>query len=241
MREGEPIIGIRDSNPSWVLSIRRSLEQVGYQVALDPGIVDLLSKNALNLLLLGIGSESGSPQNVVADLRKLTSIAFIAFGHIDTPSFKAAVLDAGADDYLLKEGLDSRELLARVRVQLRRPNRSFRDQPFEIIRNGDLSIDLTGMEVTIGEKSVSLTPTEFRLLRYLAQNLDHIIPNMQLLKEVWGSENRDLVLVKMYAKGLRDKIEEDAKHPRYIVNRRGFGYVMPNYNQPKVDFSLPKL
>lgn len=241
MREGEPVIGIRDSNPRWVSSIRGFLEGAGYQVVVpDQDTVDLLSKNILNLFFLGIGVETLNPQNVVADLRELTSTPFIVLGNIDTPSFKVSILDAGADDYLLKDGLDSRELLARVRAQLRRP-KNFMDQPVEIVHSGDLTVDLIGKEVTVGGKSVSLFPTEFRLLSYLAQNLGRPILRRQILQQVWGSGYENSAVLGVYVQLLREKIEEDPKKPRYILNRRGFGYFMPNYNQPEIDFDSTTL
>lgn len=243
MHEGEPIIGIRDFHSDGTILVRKPLELAGYRVVPDQKVEDSLSRNELNLLFLNVGLETPRPQKVVTDFRNLTGhIPIMVIGPTDAPSYIAPILDAGADDYLMRDGLDSRELLARVRAQLRRPRGESREEPPKIIKNGDLTIDLTdGREVMVGERVIALTPTEFRLLSFFAKNLGHLLPYTQILNRVWGLRYDNPVIVKIYAKYLRDKIEQDPQNPRYILNRRGFGYLMPDLNNPEIDFDPRRL
>ena len=127
-------------------------------------------------------------------------------------------LELGADDYLVKP-FDFGELLARIRVVLRRRNPSLS----RVVRVGDLSIDTATREVMVGERSLSLSAREFDLLLYLAINADQVLPRQRILDEVWGynffgDENN----VEVYVRYLRQKLD-DVQHER-IQTVRGVGY-----------------
>ena len=127
-------------------------------------------------------------------------------------------LELGADDYLVKP-FDFGELLARIRAVLRRRNPSLT----RTVRAGDLTIDTATREVTVGERTVSLSAREFDLLLYLAINAGQVLPRQRILDEVWGynffgDENN----VEVYVRYLRQKLDDTA-HER-IQTVRGVGY-----------------
>ncbi|MEO8897721.1 MAG: response regulator transcription factor [Candidatus Dormibacter sp.] len=144
----------------------------------------------------------------------------------DETSDRIQGLELGADDYLVKP-FDFGELLARIRAVLRRRNPSLS----RVVRAGDLAIDSATREVTVGERSVSLSAREFDLLHYLAVNAELVLPRQRILDEVWGfnffgDENN----VEVYVRYLRQKLEDSA-HER-IQTVRGVGYRLRAFTAP---------
>jgi two-component system KDP operon response regulator KdpE len=135
-------------------------------------------------------------------------------------------LDLGADDYLTKP-FAPEELMARLRAILRRTGLSedARGQP--IFRCGQLTIDFTQRQVSVGGREVKLAPTEYKLLYQLASNVGRILLHEDLLRRVWGPEYRDETeYLWVYMRYLRQKLEKDASHPRYLLSEPGIGYVL---------------
>jgi two-component system KDP operon response regulator KdpE len=134
-------------------------------------------------------------------------------------------LELGADDYVTKP-FSMKELAARMDAVLRRYRAWGRATSGErVIERGEMRIDVERREVNIDGRPVSLTPTEFNLLRQLAQNAGQVMEHRALLAKVWGREYRDEVhYLKVYVARLRNKIEADAQHPRFIETVRGVGY-----------------
>ena len=133
--------------------------------------------------------------------------------------------EVGVDSYILKP-VDKRDLVQRIYGTLRRKSSSNADvqvpPPFE---SGNLMIDWSSNEVQVNGTNLTLTPTEFKLLGYLAQNKGRTLTHEQILSRVWGPEYiSDKSYVKLYIRYLRQKIEEDPSKPRCIVTQRGFGY-----------------
>jgi two-component system KDP operon response regulator KdpE len=133
--------------------------------------------------------------------------------------------DAGADDYLTKP-FNAKELLARVKAVLRRSQR-----PEEIstatFACGELTIDYARHAVTRGDETVSLTRTEYALLRELALNANRVLSHPDLLIAVWGPEYRDEVdYLRAYVRYLRRKIEVEPSNPRFILTLPGVGYML---------------
>lgn len=135
-------------------------------------------------------------------------------------------LKGGADQYVTKPFLVS-VLLARIEALLRRARPSREPAKLTTVGVGDLKIDLARQELAVRDRSVDLSPTEFRLLAALASRPNEVIPHQQLLTEVWGPEyTGEGLYLKMYIRYLRQKIEEDPAHPRRIITRRGVGYYL---------------
>lgn len=136
-------------------------------------------------------------------------------------------LDLGADDYIVKP-FSGEEFLARVRATLRRAETNKAKAQQEVITHGDLQIDVTRAEVSVGDSPVYLSATEYRLLLHLAHNMGKVLTSEDLLTNVWGDEYRDdKEILWVSISRLRQKLEEDPKQPKHIVTRSGLGYSMP--------------
>jgi two-component system response regulator MtrA len=129
-------------------------------------------------------------------------------------------LESGADDYVVKP-FKPKELVARIRARLRRRD----DYDHEVLRIGDVEIDVAGHTVIRGSETVQLTPLEFDLLSALARKPRQVFTREQLLEQVWGYRHpADTRLVNVHVQRLRAKVERDADHPEVVVTVRGVGY-----------------
>lgn len=135
---------------------------------------------------------------------------------------KVAALDLGADDYVSKP-FDSEEVLARVRTALRhRRPKGLAETP---VRHGEIEIDFAARIVRRGGAEVHLTPKEFGFLSELARTPGRVVTHSQLLKAVWGpGHESDVEYLRVAARGIRRKLEEDPSHPQLLRNEPGIGY-----------------
>jgi two-component system KDP operon response regulator KdpE len=139
----------------------------------------------------------------------------------DNEETKVALLDAGADDYLTKP-FGVPELMARVRVALRTHNRT---EATPVFQSGDLSVDLNQKKVALRGEVIHLTATEFSLLSLLIRNNGKVVPQSQLLVEIWGPNSAEQShYLRIYVAQLRKKIEEDPGNPKHILTEPGVGY-----------------
>ena len=165
--------------------------------------------------------------SVCQRVRTFSSIPIILLTARGLDQDKVRGLDLGADDYLSKP-FQFDELMARVRALLRRGQitpRTHLDGLQSSITISELTVDYANQQVTKSGKPVLLTPTEFSLLAYLAQNVDRVVPQEQLLEEVWGAaylEEGHMLQVNIHR--LRNKLEADPAHPHYILTKGGVGY-----------------
>jgi two-component system KDP operon response regulator KdpE len=144
---------------------------------------------------------------------------------------KVRGLRLGADDYMTKP-FSQRELAARIAAVLRRAEQPAHVPKTEIVVDEHLRIDFDRNEVWTGEKRVSLTPTEYRLLYHLASNPGRVMTFESLLTKVWGWEYRDEDhYVRLYISYLRQKLEPDPAKPRYILTEKGLGYRFFDYRR----------
>jgi two-component system KDP operon response regulator KdpE len=135
---------------------------------------------------------------------------------------KVHLLELGADDYVVKP-FGMAELLARVRVALRRQMRAVSGEP--TVKAGPLTIDLAARAVMLNDKRLTLTPKEYRLLQVLAQHAGNVVTHQHLLKEVWGSIHvHDTHYLRIFVRKLRQKIEPHPDSPKILVTELGVGY-----------------
>lgn len=142
---------------------------------------------------------------------------------MDSEDDKVLALDAGADDYITKP-FQLRELTARLRSAVRRRNAqdADRDRP---IRIGQIELDPVKYRVQKSGRSIHLTPKEFEMLHYLMLHAGEPIPHARLLKSVWGAEYGDeLEYLRTFVRQLRKKIEDDPRHPQYLMTDAYVGY-----------------
>ena len=153
----------------------------------------------------------------VSELSDLPVIFISGYGRDETI---AQALEAGADDYIVKP-FSPTELTARIRAALRR-----RADPVPFV-SGDLAIDYDRRQVSVAGRAVSLTVTEYELLRVLSLGAGRVATYDALVRQVWsGRRHADPKLVRAFVKRLRGKLGDDASRPTYIVTERGVGYRM---------------
>jgi len=136
---------------------------------------------------------------------------------------KVLGLELGADDYMTKP-FSPRELLARIKARLRRPNLQ-EETDEQIIIRGELRVDVTGFRVHVRGEETELTPKEFELLRVLLAHPGKVYSRDELLERIWGYEyDGDTRTVDVHVRHLRQKVERDPSNPEYIETLRGIGY-----------------
>jgi two-component system KDP operon response regulator KdpE len=201
------------------------LEAEGYRVILaETGRRALIEARSHkpDAVLVDLGLPDRDGQDVIRRIREFSPVPIIVLSARTMESEKVLALDGGADDYVTKP-FGSTELLARVRAALRRSARSNR-QP-EMLRIGELEIDLGTREATGPGGSLHFTPVEYRLLTCLARGHGLIVTQDQIIREVWGPDRvTDTRGLRSYVKLLREKIEADPARPRFLVTEPGVGY-----------------
>jgi two-component system KDP operon response regulator KdpE len=174
-----------------------------------------------DIVVLDVGLPDIDGVEVTRRLREWTQIPIIILSVRDQEAEKIAALDAGADDYLTKP-FGAGELMARLRVSLRRAAQEANEPYFKC---GELAVDLTYRNVTINNEPVTLTPTEYDLLRTLVKYAGKVITHRQLLRAVWGiAYENETHLLQVNISNLRRKIEPDPTRPTYILTEPGVGY-----------------
>jgi two-component system KDP operon response regulator KdpE len=174
-----------------------------------------------DLILLDLGLPDLDGLGVTRQLREWTRIPIIVLSVREEEATKVAALDAGADDYLTKPFYMG-ELLARIRVTLRHTAVSAAEPILEV---GALRVDWARRQVSMGENAITLTPTEYDLLRVLAQHAGTVMTHRQLLREVWGVVHEpEIHLLQVNVSNLRRKIEPDLARPSYVITEPGVGY-----------------
>jgi two-component system KDP operon response regulator KdpE len=210
--------------------VREVLQAVGYEViAANSGemAVDMVAMEQPDLVLLDILLPQGPDgYEVCRRIREFSDVPVIMLTAKAQEADMLRGFDVGADDYLTKP-FSAKELIARVRAVLRRSKRP-EEAMTAVFRCGDIEIDFTRHSVTVhGLGPVSLTRTEYALLRQLALNPNCIILHQDLLAAVWGQEYRDDVdYLRAYVRYLRRKLETDPANPKYIVTVPGMGYML---------------
>jgi two-component system, OmpR family, KDP operon response regulator KdpE len=177
-----------------------------------------------DVIILDLGLPDMDGVEVTRRLREWTQIPVIIISVRDQEENKIAALDAGADDYLTKP-FSVGELTARVRAALRR---SAHPESEPVFQKDDLIVDLARRNVIKQGQAVSLTPTEYDILRVLVQHAGKVLTHEQLIHSIWGSESlsneQDSHLLRVNVSNLRRKLENDPSRPRYIVTEPGVGY-----------------
>jgi DNA-binding response OmpR family regulator len=228
---GKNHILLIEDDPSIAQSLQAGLKREGYQVTWkDRGAegVAFVKKNHPHLVLLDLRLPDGSGFDFCRQMRQLglhLPILILTVQQDETD--KVLGLELGADDFITKP-FSLKELISRIRAHLRRAYGEFSNTDTDLIFVGDLAIDLSRGQVSANGKVPNLTPIEFRLLVYLAQNRGHALSRTQIIEAVWGYtpalESEQIVTV--HIRRLREKIESDPETPTLILTVPGIGYRM---------------
>lgn len=205
--------------------LKTTFEVRGYKVTLAAtGREALEAITALHpdLVLLDLGLPELDGIEVTRRIRAWSSVPIIVLSVRDQEQDKIQALNEGADDYVTKP-FGTGELIARVQVALRHAARANTTQQ-PVLVAGDLRIDLEHHLVTRRDEDVHLTPTEYELLKTLAQHSGKVLTHTMVMRAVWGTQQHDAAKLRVFINQLRRKIEDDAAQPRYIVTELSVGY-----------------
>jgi two-component system KDP operon response regulator KdpE len=223
-----PLILVVEDEAALRRFLRAALTSHGFRLEeAETGAAALrsLTTHPPDLVILDLGLPDVDGIALTRDIRGWSAVPIVVVSARGREDDKVAALDAGADDYVTKP-FGVAELLARIRVALRHARSATAleadDAPLAV---GPIRIDPDRHRVTVAEREVRLTPTEYRLLWLLAKNAGKVLTHRQILREVWGPEHAsDTHYVRVHMAELRKKIEVDPAHPRWLVTEPAVGY-----------------
>lgn len=225
---------IVDDEPSIQDLLVFNLEKEGYKTITasdgEEGVAVALSQNP-DLILLDVMLPKADGLTVCKRIRQtLSKTPIIMLSAKGEEIDKILGLEIGADDYMTKP-FSIRELIARVKANLRKVEQNEQDLASSMLREnkivvGDLKLDLDKFEVEVrGQKVTDLTRREFEVLRYLAQKPGQVVTREDLLEKVWGYEYYgDIRTVDVTIRRIREKIEKNTANPKILITKRGVGY-----------------
>lgn len=224
MAEAGQRILVVDDETSIRRYLRAALSAQGfaiYEAANGQEAINAVVSNHPDLIILDLGLPDFDGIEVTRRLREWSQTPIIILSVREAENDKVAALDAGADDYLTKP-FSTGELMARMRVAMRhlagKP-----DEP--VLQVDNLQMDLSRRLVTVNDNQVSLTPTEYEILRLLLQNAGKVLTHHQLLRQVWGTAyESEMHILRVNISNLRRKIEPDPSRPHYLLTEPGVGY-----------------
>jgi DNA-binding response OmpR family regulator len=220
-----------DDDPQLLRLVARNLELEDYEVLVASDgqqALEQIEQRAPELVLLDVMMPRMDGFTVCQRVREFSAVPIIIVTARGQDQDKVRGLDLGADDYLIKP-FSIEELLARVRAVLRRAHftASEQAQTMRTTTIGELSIEYAQHLVTMGAREIELTPTEYRILAYLAQNAGRVVTQDLLLEHIWGTEYLgEGHMLQVNINRLRRKLEPDHAHPRYILTKVGIGYLL---------------
>jgi two-component system KDP operon response regulator KdpE len=207
--------------------VRRNLEVRGFSVTTASNGLEAMAifqTEAIDLVILDIMMPHLDGLETTRRIRQSSLVPIIILTALGEEADKVKAFDLGADDYLTKPfGIG--ELLGRIKAVLRRARWSESNVTDERIVRGEICADLSRHQITVGEQDIDLTPTEFNLLVYLMRNTGKVLPHRSILQNVWGPEyGEEAEYLRVYIGRLRQKLEKDPLHPKYLLTERGVGY-----------------
>ena len=216
-----------DDEPRLVDVVRMNLELEGYRVleaSNGPDALERLKEDLPDLVILDVMMPEMDGFETLRLIREVSSVPVIMLTVRQEESDRIHGLEIGADDYLSKTS-SPREMQSHIKALLRRTFMPSPARKTRIVVDKDLTIDFSRREVWVRGQKVTLRPTEYRLLYHLVNNAGRLMTHDTLLSRVWGHEYRDEShYLRLYITYLRQKLERDPAHPRYIITERGVGY-----------------
>lgn len=214
-----------DDEPPIRRFLRTSLGAAGYRVVAAESAAEaiaMLVAESPDVVILDLGLPDKSGLEVIADIRQRSPVPIIVLSARDDERSKVEALDLGADDYVSKP-FGMAELIARLRAALRHAFQAQGELP--VFASADLWVDLVRRRVTRGGEQVRLSPKEFDLLKHLVAHAGKVLTHRHLLREVWGpAHSEDVQYLRVFIRGLRQKLEPDPTRPTHILTELGVGY-----------------
>jgi two-component system alkaline phosphatase synthesis response regulator PhoP len=216
---------VAEDEPRIAAIVRDYLERDGFRVsvaATGPDALAAARTRRPDLIVLDLGLPHMDGIDVTRALRRESNVPIIMLTARVDEHDKLAGLELGADDYITKP-FSPRELAARVRAVFRRVDAA--REPADFVRAGDVTLDRRSLRVSVGDRDVEVTPTEFELLATLARQPGRVFTRAQLLDALRGDEGEPFDrAIDAHVKNLRRKIERDPRHPVYLLTVHGVGY-----------------
>jgi two-component system KDP operon response regulator KdpE len=225
MNKPSNIVLLIEDEPKIRRFLRAGFEINGFAVLEAENAADGLKAatfNSPDLIILDLALPDLHGAEVLERLRSWSNVPIIILSVVSSEDEKVRLLQAGADDYVVKP-FGMAELLARSEAALRRYYKTATENP--IVVAGPLSIDLVARTVSLNMNQIRLTRKEYRLLHILATHVGLVVTHDQLLKEIWSGNQRDNIqYLRILVRKLRQKIETDPNYPRLLVTESGVGY-----------------
>jgi two-component system KDP operon response regulator KdpE len=214
-----------DDEPPIRRFLRTSLGAAGYRIVAAESAAQataMLATEKPDVIILDLGLPDRSGLDVIAEIRTRSPVPIIVLSARSDERSKVEALDLGADDYISKP-FGMAELTARLRAALRH---AFQAQgEMAVFASGDLAVDLVRRQVTRDGRDVKLSPKEFDLLKHLVTHAGKVLTHRHLLREVWGpAHSADVQYLRVFIRGLRQKLEPDPTRPTHILTELGVGY-----------------
>jgi two-component system KDP operon response regulator KdpE len=227
MTEIKPLILVVEDEPQMRTFVRLALTAHGYrvlEVATGQEGLQQAAAHTPDLILLDLGLPDVDGLEITKRLREWSIAPIIIISARGQEEQKVSALDAGADDYITKP-FGSEELMARIRVALRHSARSNQDPASSVATAGDIKVDYAKRLVFVAEREVHLTPIEYKLIVALMRHAGMVLTHKQLLDQVWGPGHaHQMQYLRVYMAALRQKLEENPAHPKFLVTEPGVGY-----------------
>jgi two-component system KDP operon response regulator KdpE len=225
MTDMQPVVLVIDDEPQIRRFLRAGFDLQHFRVLEEEtGEAGLRTATLrqLDLIVLDLNLPDMDGASIVERIRAWSTVPIIVLSVRASDDDKVRLLEAGADDYVVKP-FSMAELLARARTALRRQARGARGD--SVVKLGALTIDLAARAVFVEGARVVLSPKEYRLLQVLAQHAGNVVTHNILLKEVWGKRHiQNAHYLRILVRKLRRKIEQNPKQPRLLVSELGVGY-----------------
>jgi two-component system KDP operon response regulator KdpE len=214
-----------DDEPPIRRFLRSGLTAAGHRVVTAEdaaGALAAMSAEKPDVIVLDLGLPDRSGLEVIADIRRRSPVPIIVLSARSDERAKVDALDLGADDYISKP-FGMAELTARLRAALRHAFQAQGEMPLFV--SGDLAVDLVRRRVVRGGEEIRLSPKEFDLLKHLVTHAGKVLTHRHLLREVWGpAHSDDVQYLRVFIRGLRQKLEPDPTRPTHILTELGVGY-----------------
>ena len=214
---------IVDDEKLIVKGLKYSLEQQGYKVfAAYTGYeaMELIEKNTMDFIILDLMLPDADGMMLCKRIRADHDIPILMLTAKDGDYDKILGFEFGADDYMTKP-FNTLELIARVKAIMRRAGKIGEGK---VIASGSLEINWDERSAYAEGKEINLTAKEFDMLYLLASNPGRVFTREEIFRQIWKEDAFDVRTIDVHIRNLRDKVEQDAKHPRYIMTKWGVGY-----------------